>query len=180
MEFRGAMNWTHAVVLSLLLHTLALAPRVFHFSSLGNAPRRASAPDFLIHLSSPQAPAGRTVPGEKPTLNQKEAALSPPASTSSENPKGDTAEGISFWIIGKQKPDYPAISRRLGEEGTVILNAEIDGTGTILRTELVKSSGFPRLDRAAAEYLNSIRIGFPRPMEGTTIKSFSLAFRLNL
>lgn len=47
------------------------------------------------------------------------------------------------------KPDYPALSRRRGEEGTADVKFVIGLTGAIENIELAKSSGYPRLDEAA-------------------------------
>lgn len=53
--------------------------------------------------------------------------------------------------LNNPPPDYPTASRRLGEEGTVIIRALIkeDGHASIVQVE--KSSGYLRLDRAAEE-----------------------------
>lgn len=47
------------------------------------------------------------------------------------------------------KPPYPALSRRLGEEGVVRLNILVDPDGGVARLELAESGGFPRLDHSA-------------------------------
>ena len=47
------------------------------------------------------------------------------------------------------KPDYPALSRELDEEGTVWLLVDVDEAGMPVRIQLRRSSGFVRLDRAA-------------------------------
>ncbi|RYF13541.1 MAG: energy transducer TonB, partial [Comamonadaceae bacterium] len=49
------------------------------------------------------------------------------------------------------QPDYPAISRRLGEEGQVMLRVLIGADGSAQQVELRRSSGYERLDRAALE-----------------------------
>ena len=48
-------------------------------------------------------------------------------------------------------PAYPRISRRLGEQGTVIVRALISAQGLPEKAELRTSSGFVRLDEAALE-----------------------------
>lgn len=48
-------------------------------------------------------------------------------------------------------PSYPALSRRLNEEGRVLLRVHVSGEGRAERVELARSSGFERLDRAALE-----------------------------
>ena len=48
-------------------------------------------------------------------------------------------------------PDYPALSRRLGEQGEVVLRVQVSAGGQALAVELAKPSGFDRLDRAALQ-----------------------------
>jgi periplasmic protein TonB len=47
------------------------------------------------------------------------------------------------------KPPYPPLSMRLGETGKVVYKVWIGADGKAERAELVKSSGFARLDSAA-------------------------------
>jgi protein TonB len=49
------------------------------------------------------------------------------------------------------KPSYPPLSARLGETGRTVYKVWIGVDGKPLRAELVSSSGFARLDRAAYE-----------------------------
>ena len=49
------------------------------------------------------------------------------------------------------KPAYPPISRRLGEEGKVLLRVLVTADGSPEKIELRASSGFHRLDHAAQE-----------------------------
>ena len=60
-------------------------------------------------------------------------------------PNADASE------LNNPKPPYPAISRRLGEQGRVILKACVSSIGGIDSLNLIKSSGFDRLDRIALE-----------------------------
>ena len=46
---------------------------------------------------------------------------------------------------------YPALSRRLGEEGTVRLRVRVGADGRALMVRLAESSGFARLDDSARE-----------------------------
>lgn len=50
---------------------------------------------------------------------------------------------------GNRVPDYPAISRRLGEQGVVVLRVLISPDGRASEVQLVKTSGSSRLDGAA-------------------------------
>lgn len=46
---------------------------------------------------------------------------------------------------------YPAMSRRLGEEGTVVLLLTVNEEGKVTEAKVQTSSGFERLDEAAAK-----------------------------
>lgn len=48
-------------------------------------------------------------------------------------------------------PAYPALSRRMGEEGKVVLRVFVDPTGRPGQVEVKTGSGSPRLDQAAQE-----------------------------
>ena len=48
-------------------------------------------------------------------------------------------------------PSYPALSRRLGERGKVVLRVLVNAKGTADKVELTSSSGLIRLDHAALE-----------------------------
>jgi protein TonB len=50
---------------------------------------------------------------------------------------------------GLSKPDYPPVSRRLGQEGTVVLQLYILESGRVGEAKVQTSSGFPKLDEAA-------------------------------
>lgn len=50
-------------------------------------------------------------------------------------------------------PQYPAISRRLGEEGRLKVRVCVKVDGTVSSATVSKSSGFERLDRATVEAL---------------------------
>ena len=57
--------------------------------------------------------------------------------------------------LNNPKPPYPALSKRLGEEGTVRLNILVNPDGSVAQLELERSSGHPRLDRAAMDTVQS-------------------------
>lgn len=67
-------------------------------------------------------------------------------------------------------PPYPRQSRRLGEQGKVVLAAEIATNGKALQALVNISSGYPRLDRAALEsvlkwqFIPGKKAGVPQKM----------------
>jgi TonB family protein len=54
-------------------------------------------------------------------------------------------------FLNNPPPPYPRQSRRLGEQGRVVLAVEIDINGVASQAMISISSGYPRLDRTALE-----------------------------
>ena len=79
------------------------------------------------------------------------------------------------------RPPYPPTSRRLEEEGTVILNLYVQADGHVSDARVRKSSGSSRLDEAASrEALRSWRF-IPATQGGVAIASWhavAVTFRL--
>jgi protein TonB len=48
-------------------------------------------------------------------------------------------------------PNYPAASRRLNEQGRLVVRVELDETGRIAAVRIAESSGHKRLDDAGLE-----------------------------
>ncbi len=80
-------------------------------------------------------------------------------------------------------PIYPAISRRMGEEGKLILRVELDENGRIDQARVVDSSGYDRLDNAALEAVKnwqcrpSIRDG--QPTRAVALQPFNFVLQGN-
>lgn len=53
--------------------------------------------------------------------------------------------------LDNPKPPYPALSRRIGEQGRVVLRVRVDAAGLALDVQLHASSGYSHLDHAALE-----------------------------
>ena len=66
---------------------------------------------------------------------------------------GGTGSGKSAKVTYVTRPvaAYPPESRAAGEQGVVILRLTVDGSGRPTAVSVAKSSGHPRLDRAAIE-----------------------------
>jgi protein TonB len=65
-----------------------------------------------------------------------------------------TAARFDADYLKNPAPDYPAMSRRMGEEGKVLLLVQVSAEGHPTDVTVKQSSGFPRLDSAA---LNAVR-----------------------
>ncbi|MGE0223349.1 MAG: energy transducer TonB [Acetobacteraceae bacterium] len=74
-------------------------------------------------------------------------------------------------MMRNRPPVYPLEAARRGEQGTVVLNIHVSPQGTTLVADVVQSSGYPRLDRAAVDavtgwhFLPAVRDGRPVPFE---------------
>lgn len=71
-----------------------------------------------------------------------------------------------------RKPEYPPISRRLEETGTVTLSFLIDTNGKVIDSKVAQSSGHERLDDAARRAL-SLCVFKPGTVDGTPEKAWA-------
>ena len=53
--------------------------------------------------------------------------------------------------LNNPRPSYPAISKRMGEQGKVVLRVLIGTDGLPQKVEINQTSGFNRLDRQAQD-----------------------------
>ncbi|MBI1330922.1 MAG: TonB family protein [Alphaproteobacteria bacterium] len=66
---------------------------------------------------------------------------------------------------------YPPVSKRLGEEGTVLVKFTITASGDVTNASVAQSSGKDRLDAAALECVGSWRYKPALTADGTPIES---------
>ena len=94
---------------------------------------------------APNAPTGVVAqPLPLPPITAPVAATpAPVAAPKVELPSSDAD------YLQNPKPAYPAMSKRLGEQGKVIVRVLIGVDGTAQKAEIKQSSGFDRLDQAA-------------------------------
>ncbi|HVY06807.1 MAG TPA: energy transducer TonB [Burkholderiales bacterium] len=62
-----------------------------------------------------------------------------------------TSQMLAAIYLRNPKPSYPNLSRRLSEQGTVLVRVFVNVEGDATKIELKESSGFPRLDHAALD-----------------------------
>ena len=70
-------------------------------------------------------------------------------------------------------PAYPPLSRRLGEEGKLVLRVELDEGGRVNIARVVTSSGFKRLDEAAMVAVKTWRCNPPQ-RNGQPVRAIAL------
>jgi TonB family protein len=88
-------------------------------------------------------------------------------------------QGADLAIQIEIHPVYPIISRKLGEEGEVLLQLILSGEGRLLEATLLKSSGFPKLDEAALTAAQKGVFHFNSALTEKIKKNINIVFRLN-
>lgn len=73
-------------------------------------------------------------------------------------------------LLSSVSPSYPDEARRAGQEGRVVIKAFVDNAGAVAGTEIEISSGFAKLDAAAAAAVSSYRF-LPEVRGGVRIAS---------
>ncbi|MBR3731019.1 MAG: energy transducer TonB, partial [Spirochaetales bacterium] len=75
-------------------------------------------------------------------------------------------------------PVYPMSARRLGQQGTVGVNAYIDGSGKVLNVVAARSSGVKSLDEAAVAAVRCWSFGSLRLPDKMNIVRTEIVFKL--
>lgn len=128
---------------------------------------------------------------DKPAERQVAPAPEKVASASVESPKASSTQVASgaptkgevsqvetkATLVGSSSDlakEYPPLSQRLGEEGTVVVALEVAADGSVSDARVVSSSGYPRLDNAA---LSAVRQAHFKP---ATINGVPVASKARL
>lgn len=149
----------YALIAGLEVRTPAAPPPVIHVTDLPKTPpvtEETLAPpptgelvQTRIYVPDPPIKVETLPPLEgTPTAvggqQERQAFVVPPRPVPVEvMPRIDEAHSV--------RPDYPALARRLGEEGTVLLSVLVDPSGNVADARVDHTSGILRLDQAAIE-----------------------------
>lgn len=83
-------------------------------------------------------------------------------------------------VLKSSEPPYPAVARRMGQEGSVLLRVRVDALGRPEAVEVARTSGYSVLDAAAMDAVRGWRF-VPAQAEGRAISAwvtFTVTFRL--
>ncbi len=122
----------------------------------------AATPEPAPVVAATPAAAAPATAIEATSVAARPAA--PAAAPRIELPSSDAA------YLNNPKPAYPALSRRLGEQGKVVVRVLIGLDGRAQQAEIRSSSGYDRLDQAALatvrswRYVPGTRNGVPEAM----------------
>ncbi|MFM7330865.1 MAG: energy transducer TonB [Brachymonas sp.] len=132
----------------------------------------------------PNAPVVAAIPAAPlPPITAPVAASNappaPPAAPPATAPKIELPRSDADYL-NNPPPPYPPISRRMGEQGRVIVRVFVSEEGVPLRAEVRISSGFDRLDATAVatamryRYRPGMRGGVPEAMAVSVPFDFKL------
>ena len=101
---------------------------------------------------SPNAPTGVATPIPLPPIAATVAAVATAAPVQVALPTPPRVElpSSDADYLQNPKPPYPRLSKKLNEQGTVVMRVLIGSNGEPMKAEIGKSSGFDRLDESAA------------------------------
>lgn len=178
----------HAVVITAFL--LSLRPTFF------------TTPPTVTHVFIPEAtrtfpprpPNPIMVDPTRPTVHEpviqvqeqdEHSTIAPPPSGGAGNVWPFTQSIVAAQpIMGTHTiPPYPPIGTRLGHEGNVMLRVVIDPFGNVAQAQVIRSSGFPELDQAAAAWVRGHWRYVPASRNGVSVAStadITVTFRLTM
>lgn len=96
---------------------------------------------------APEQPPPLPIPASDAPGDGRHAASPQPVNSD----VGEHGVRASDAAVASCVPQYPRLSRIRGEEGTVVLEVEVRPDGSPATIRVVRSSGYPRLDRAAVQ-----------------------------
>ena len=135
-------------------------------------------PEVSVDLAIDTGPttAISNVTSERPVAAPPPPVAKPVERAVVKTPPSATGKGSRTSL-----PEYPPASRRAGEEGTVTLRAFVGTDVRLSQVEVVKSSGFPKLDEAALREVPRTWRFAPGTEDGKPVASwhtFSVVFKL--
>lgn len=137
----------------------AVRPRVATIAR----PPSAAEPALAAPQPEPEpSPTARSeappTPSSLPVQDAGSAATAAPATPAA--PSAPTPRTVAISAVAYLSPPvlrYPAISRRMGEQGQVLVRVLVDSQGSPREAQVVRSSGHPRLDEAALTTVRATR-----------------------
>jgi len=111
-------------------------------------PVAAPAPVLATESPAPAVSAPVLPQAPAPVLAPPAPAAAPVAAPPAAPPRVELPSSNADYLQNPPPP-YPAMSRRLGEQGRVVVRVLIGADGLPQRAELRSTSGFDRLDQAA-------------------------------
>ena len=187
----GVVIGLHVGVLLLALAAKTVAPQIMEMPLIVDllpAPQIEAPPEAKpLPVAKPE-PVKRKpvpVPKEPATVLETTASETPaenapvaPPQIAEPAPPAPAAPAVSQArfdadYLRNPPPPYPPLSRRMGEEGKVILRVSVNAQGTADSVEIRSSSGSSRLDDSAQKTVRNWRF-IPAKRGNDAVQSFVL------
>lgn len=177
----GSLRWlagilaAHAALLAWAVHVShplvekhlsTMSVQILHVSPPKETPKKLEPPKpqpVRKPVEKPQvkrvvttAPAPAPIPEKKPDP-QPVVPPAPPTPPTPPAPPQVTPPRFDAAYLNNPAPAYPALSRRLGEEGKVLLRVQVGPDGRALQVLIHRTSGYSRLDDAAQDAVSTWR-----------------------
>jgi periplasmic protein TonB len=154
-----------AAIIYILLSSLGVVPKAF-------IPPPLTIVDIKTPEVDPTVPPPPPPTFQAPTITPEvvpaimldyvppqEHAITPPADPPKQVatlvPPTPAFTAARALIATHTTPDYPPVSRRLGEQGSLRLRLAITADGAVKDAMVEQSSGYPRLDDAAVQWVKA-------------------------
>lgn len=128
---------------------LPVKPRVQRPKPVVQPPLITAITEAPAPFVAPAPPPMPLPPVDAPTAPSAAAVSAPSAPAAPPAPV--IPPNFNADYLNNPPPAYPALSRRMGEEGKVVLRVFVNEQGLPAKVELRTSSGFSRLDSVALE-----------------------------
>jgi protein TonB len=147
------------------------------------APPKPHRPRVPVAMPPPAPPVAAPTAPTTPAMPAPVQAAAPseaPAAVQTAPADSGYGESRTLAYDGTLRLAYPPASLRAREQGTVVLRVLVDADGNVQRSEIARSSGFPKLDAAAREAVGRahfrpvLRDGKPMPAWGLVPIDFRL------
>ena len=123
----------------------------------------AAHPASPVQSHSPAHRSSQRTQTARPAPPVPASGSSPATSASEAHPSADWLADVSAWLAAHRS--YPETARRLGRQGTVVLQFTVDPQGGVMDVSLAQSSGSDLLDNAAEAMLRDAHLPpFPPQM----------------
>lgn len=185
----GIVIGAHVVVLLVVMAAKTVVPQIVEMPlivDLLQAPIEQKQPEAKpLPVAKPQpvrekpAPTPKTnIPAIEATQSTQPSPAVPVATPPEVKPAPPAAEPVvqarfDADYLKNPAPSYPPLSRRMGEEGKVILRVSVTPQGTAESVEIRTSSGSTRLDDAALKTVRNWKF-VPAKRGDVAIQSFVL------
>jgi protein TonB len=134
--------------------------------------RESATPEVKAETVAPEA----SQPSAAPAPASSAVTAAPPASAPAAPAAPPVKTNVYIpaeYAAANPKPVYPAMSKRYGDQGTVVLRVFVKADGTAGQVEVRSSSGFPLLDESAKTAVQGWRFR-PATSDGKPIADWFL------